>query len=203
MHFLVLVLLFTVNFINCMLIEVNKLSEKRELFPYIHQLAIHDKTGKDFFELLSISRSVVNTLDRQDNSALHKAAAAGNFESLRVLIAYGAHANQRNFMGRTPLHYLSFCPDQTIAIRIAQMLLAFSADINARDNAGWTPLHMAAWRGKIDLFAALHKLGANASLKNRFDKTPYDLCAEASIFRSNPKLIRPSQKKPLKMITLS
>ena len=67
---------------------------------------------------------------------LHFAAAAGDPELVRALLAVGAPVDARSVTGQTPLWWA--CNDGQLAA--ARELLAAGADPNARSDEGYSPL---------------------------------------------------------------
>ncbi len=61
-----------------------------------------------------------------------------------LLINRGAHVNEGNKSGMTPLHLAARGNNK----ELVKLLLANKADVNAKDNFGETPLYGAAWNGE-------------------------------------------------------
>ena len=95
---------------------------------------------RDSIEELSKGRSARYTRDNQGCTALHKAAAKGKQDTVKVLIDQKADIEARNKTGCTPLH--EACNNGYILA--ARDLIEAGADVNAKNNDNNTPLHVAA-----------------------------------------------------------
>lgn len=89
----------------------------------------------------------------------------------------GLNINARDKTGLTTLHYAARgAADETIPL-----LLSEGSNANAQDDDGNTPLHIIffsdEFRPDIEFqtFKALVDGGADKTIKNKKDKTPYDL----------------------------
>ncbi|XP_041777372.1 ankyrin repeat domain-containing protein 49 [Anopheles merus] len=81
---------------------------------------------------------VVEAIDRDGYTALHKACYNNNREMAMVLLRYGSDPNARTDMGWTPLH--SACKWNNAGC--AALLLQHGADVNAPSDGAQTPLHI-------------------------------------------------------------
>ena len=87
---------------------------------------------------------------------LQCAARQGDIAKLKALLNKpGIHADTRDTIGKTPLHYAKDAAT-------VQLLLANGATVHAFDNNMHTPLYTAALAGRHDAVLALIKAGANA-----------------------------------------
>jgi ankyrin repeat protein len=92
----------------------------------------------------------------------HEASSSGDIEALRMLVEGGTSADDRDTVGRTPLHLAS-------SREIAELLIIHGADVNARDNGDATPLHYV---NDPDTVALLLVHGANVRARNVISNTP-------------------------------
>lgn len=86
---------------------------------------------------------------------LHSAAAAGQLEIAKVLIAQGANVNARAATGFTALHEAAANGD----IPFATLLLEHSADVNAKTDDGKTALSFALERNQAEMGTLLKARG--------------------------------------------
>ena len=83
--------------------------------------------------------------DKDDQSAIHKAAASGNNDIVNILIKSGAKINLLDKDGDSPLHYASRTVG-TPTSRSLTMIKCFienGAKLNIKNNKGETPLDVA------------------------------------------------------------
>jgi ankyrin repeat protein len=99
---------------------------------------------------------------------LHAAAASGDAESTRRLIAAGANVNERDGYARTPLHVATFARQRDIVV----LLVKAGADINAMERDRYDGVTIAAVADDVETLRLLLKLGANAkAITSRYDGT--------------------------------
>jgi hypothetical protein len=90
------------------------------------------------------------------DTALARAAQNSNGETVRILLAAGAHVDDRDGAGWTPLFNAALKGD----LEIAEALLSAGADVNARSSSGWTALKEAQMRGHEAVAQRLKSAGA-------------------------------------------
>jgi ankyrin repeat protein len=175
---------------------INELKDERgNLLTYAFA-AITDKYNLDLMITLGAD---INTRDYIGQTALMKAAGAGNTEAVKLLIEKGANLDVK--INNDPILIWSIKnnkTDITIAllkkggdvnakdnvgwtplhyaaphshVAIVKLLIEKGADINAKDNAGWTPLHAAAKNGKTEAVKLLIEKGANLETRDNFNRT--------------------------------
>lgn len=128
----------------------------------------------------------LGALGCQKWTALHRAAAFGTAEDVKVLIQYGAEPYIcTEIFGWSPLHYSTLFSNE-LTLR-ALMSSSHCLDINSSDVRGWTPLHVAAQCGSTTILASLLELGAD----------PYQITKPTS-FRV-PKALRGKILTPLEV----
>jgi ankyrin repeat protein len=86
------------------------------------------------------------------------AAAFGDPEAIRVLVASGADLNRPGTLGITPLMVAASAEDQNL--EVIQALLDAGATVNARDNLGRTALDWALMQGESHASRLLVERGA-------------------------------------------
>ena len=106
---------------------------------------------------------------------LHFAAASGNAEAFKALVAAGADIEARDENGRTPLHFVA-AHGNAEAIKAS---VAAGADIEARDENGRTPLYFAAANAAAESFKALVAAGADIEARDENGRTPRNFATAA------------------------
>jgi ankyrin repeat protein len=86
--------------------------------------------------------------------------------------------NKMSPVGLTALHQCAIDGN----LDCAQTLVYNGADVNSIDIDGWSPLHAAAASNHVEIVRFFLTMGANPSLKNNMNKTPYNV-AKKSIIR--------------------
>jgi ankyrin repeat protein/beta-lactamase regulating signal transducer with metallopeptidase domain len=105
---------------------------------------------------------------------LHQAAAAGDTEQVRKLLAQGADVNSKDKGGRTPLHTAAWYGRKDVV----GVLLAHGANINEADGFGRTPLHLAANFGAKPVPELLLAKGAQIDARDKAGNTPLHAAAD-------------------------
>lgn len=98
-----------------------------------------------------------------ERERLHRAAAEGNHDEMRRLVAAGGHAlSTFDDLGRTPLHYAV----EGEHYRAAEWLIQQGADVNAHDEPtiGETPLCLAVRRDYPEMVELLLTHGADPDI---------------------------------------
>lgn len=100
---------------------------------------------------------------------LHDAAAIGDLDQVKHLIASGVDVNAKDPTRLTALDYATFMDHRSVV----EALIAAGADVNVREDAyGLTPLHMAAKLGHRELAELLIANGANIDARADGGGTP-------------------------------
>ena len=121
--------------------------------------------------------SLVNVRDRNNDTALHKAANSGKSNAIVKLLNAGArpNINEAGLRGRTPLHG-ACAGGHTFCVRL---LMEHNADVEARiqfKDLNETPLHYAASYNQHDCVKALlHDYGASVNATNKDGRTALHL----------------------------
>ena len=112
---------------------------------------------KKMAQLLLNSGADVNAQSyTQNGTALASAAQNSNAETVRILLAAGAHVNDRDGAGWTPLFNAALKGD----LEIVEALISAGANVNARSSSGWTALKEAQMRGHEAVAQRLKSAGA-------------------------------------------
>ena len=109
----------------------------------------------------------VNAGDDSGNTALHKAAASGNSESMRLLLdKHGIEVNMRSRYGLTPL-MLSARIGNVNCVKI--LLASDDIEVDAVDNEGNTALLWAAMESESECLGLILNSGKCRTV-NRYHK---------------------------------
>ena len=92
----------------------------------------------------------------EPTKSLYEAAASGDIDKVKFLIAKGADINAGEW---TALHAAVHAQKKDIA----ELLIAKGADVNAKDGSDSTPLYYAIWKDDKDLVRLLVDKGADVS----------------------------------------
>ena len=138
--------------------------------PDIHWFA---RLGRSDLVKREIDAGVSVELENNEDwgsKPLHRAAANGNFETVRVLLDAGANPAASNKLhGFTPLHSAAAAG----CVESAMMLMDAGSPMEARDNYECLPLHRAAENGDPDTIRAFITWGADVkSVEGHFGATP-------------------------------
>jgi len=93
---------------------------------------------------------------RFNSTPLHLAVQLGNLQAASTLLAAGAHADAKDWRGRTALHYAV----TNSHLEVIRLLIHKGADLDVRDAEGASPLDEAVWHGSLDAVAMLLAHGA-------------------------------------------
>lgn len=146
--------------------SVNKCSSKHK------RSALHFASGKDFsMELMSFLNKLRSNIGifRKFGKQLHD--IAGGASCVVMLIDKGLAVNQKDSLGKTPLH-LSAENNNTV---ITSVLLRNGCDIDAVDNAGKTPLYTALEFKSYEVASVLIKENADSNILSSFEDTAVDV----------------------------
>jgi hypothetical protein len=108
---------------------------------------------------------------------LAKAAAAGNLEAVRTLLAGGAAVDAQDAAEWTALHHAAAGG----FTNVVSQLLDRGADPNARDAFDMTPLHWAATLGRAETVGLLARRGARTDSRNSYGMTPIHLALDEKV----------------------
>lgn len=121
-----------------------------------------------FFSALGYAQVAPTREEIARYQALHAAAASGDVQGARRLIAAGANVGARDSYQRTPLHVATFAKQR----EIIGLLVAAGVDINAQERDRYDGVTIAAVADDVETLRLLLKLGASAkAVTSRYDGT--------------------------------
>jgi methionyl aminopeptidase len=110
---------------------------------------------------------------RRKWTKLHLAAAHGNADDVRRLLARGYSVDQRDDKGDTPLRI-------SPSVEVSRQLLAKGADVNVTNDSGLTPIHKACHICNAALLHLYLEYGAHVNVESDNGTTPLITAANAS-----------------------
>ena len=116
---------------------------------------------------LRISKTIINRITPENQSALHISASNGYKALVEVLVGMGANVNLQNASSQTPLHWAAW-NNQTAVI---DYLIKHGAKVSTRDSSGNTPLLMAVQNNSAAAVKALITYGAEKNPANKQGQT--------------------------------
>jgi len=143
-----------------------------DLAPARSTMAERNEVGR-IQALIKDSPDLINAKDVQQQTPLHKAAAAGQLVVARFLLDNGAEVDPRDGQGQTPLIKAACCGHKSMV----ELLLSHKANIEAADNTGGTALHWAAAKGFRAVAETLLDHGAQVNAKDNSAATPLNMAA--------------------------
>jgi ankyrin repeat protein len=119
----------------------------------------------DCIRLLVDSKCNIEQKSHTEFRAIHYAAQFCQPRSVLALVAAGASASARGWLGQTPLHRLARCEMDTsfeaIKETILSLLVSKGVSIDARDSNGATPIFRAVAKGNLPVLRCLVEAGAS------------------------------------------
>ncbi|XP_022096882.1 ankyrin repeat domain-containing protein 49-like [Acanthaster planci] len=124
-------------------------------------------------ELLAQQAALVNALDEDRYTPLHRAAYNGHASMVELLLQHNANINARTEDGWCPLH----CASRWNNASVVSVLLQNGSDINAQTNGGQTALHLAASNNEAKdcLQLLLMNRHIDTTILNAANETAYDI----------------------------
>ena len=124
----------------------------------------------DIVELLLRHNADPTVTDREGGTAILRAVNRGADKALEKMLNHGLDINCVDEDGQSLLHGAARNGyDQTIRTLLNKWRLG----VDVRDNWGMTPLHDASRFGRVAVASVLLDYGADASLQDQFQRTPF------------------------------
>ncbi len=120
--------------------------------------------------------------DDIQSKLLREAAAAGNADTVRLLIERGANVLSKDEQGDTALHKAAAEGHESVA----RLLLKQGADVSAADSGGRTALHRAAFNGHESIVKLFIESGAPLSHKDIHEWNPLQI----AVFKGYESIVR-------------
>jgi ankyrin repeat protein len=148
--------------------------------------------------ILSVIGSVA-WVDLTGQTPFLRAAAAGDVEVMRLLLAHGADANIATDAGTTPLMVAAgvnwsvaetFDVGNESLFEAVQLAHSLGNDVNAQNSMGVAAIHGAANRGANDVIEYLAANGARLDVADAQGRTPLDW-AEGVFLATHPPVPKP------------
>ena len=103
-------------------------------------------------------------------SELHDAVKNGDEKKMRELLDSGkAHVNDKDDLGRTPLHWASMNKEDLL---FSALLMGYGANSRLRDNNGSLPSHLAASNGNRMILGLLLRHSAEINAEANSEEMP-------------------------------
>lgn len=133
--------------------------DKINLVKTMVRLAVKGKT--DSLTAILATLEDPDIADEKGRTALMAAAHAGESQTMKILIDYGAYIDAADIDGYTALMYACTSGQN----ECVQLLVENGAKVNQRDAGGATPIMIAAQNGYSDIVRLLLKNGGNPHIK--------------------------------------
>ncbi|XP_046840325.1 ankyrin repeat domain-containing protein 7-like isoform X1 [Xenia sp. Carnegie-2017] len=134
-------------------------------FPKLHKAVWNRDTAK----VKQLCKKFdINQFDKENRTPLHLAAAIGNEEVMKFLLANKAKTNLCDNDGRTALMKAIECSHEGCI----RLLLDSNADVRVTDINSSSTLHLAAANSLIDIAVLLLRLGISVNITDKEGFTP-------------------------------
>ncbi|THD27035.1 Tryptophan synthase alpha chain [Fasciola hepatica] len=117
--------------------------------------------------------TVVRQRDQNERTLLHNAAAKGNLNIVKLLLANNAKVNESDEQGNLPIH-LALIEGH---VEVAELLLAYDTDGLASNKDGLQPIHIASERNQIKILELILQIdGVDVNAEGERGATPLHYC---------------------------
>jgi ankyrin repeat protein len=97
------------------------------------------------------SGASVDSVNKNREAALHRAAIGGHLEIVKSLVYAGCNLNAQTTFSETALQLAT----ENEEWEIVKLLVDCGADVNIKRTDGWAPLYTAAWQVGFGFFSVL------------------------------------------------
>lgn len=125
-------------------------------------------------QLMLAEKIDVNTVDKDNRTALHYAAQGDDVSLVERLLKHGANAAMQDRFKRTPLHYAASQGSSEIVKELLDSLKIRQNAISCTDWEGRTALHLAAIRGNPRVVSEFLAVRAYNEDRDASESTPID-----------------------------
>lgn len=145
----------------------------RKCDPRVEYISIDIEMQRNDKVKAILKETSIDALDGNARTALIHAAAYNNIGLLKWLVVQGANPDHQDRIGFSALHFAG----QNRRVEVARFLLEKGANPNLQDNHGNSPLWTAVFNSMDEkgVMQLLLKYGADAELRNKYEKSPKDL----------------------------
>lgn len=119
-------------------------------------------------QLLQRDPTIIESINFEENTLVHKAVSTGFVEFLKILLESGFSASMKDRSGSSPLHLAA----GKGFLEAASMLISYGAQPNEKDGDGRTPLHLASRNGHKEIVELLLSKKADVNIKDPYGDTP-------------------------------
>ena len=142
----------------------------------------------DILSYLIENHADLEVTDSSESTPLRIAAGANDLQAVKLLCENNANVEARNYNGNTALD--NACAHGCLDV-VKYLIECANANINSQDNELDTPLHNASFYGNLEVVRYLVSKGADKTIKDQDDKTPFDVaCGFGSSDLSNKSEIQ-------------
>ncbi|VDM93015.1 unnamed protein product, partial [Onchocerca ochengi] len=134
----------------------------RDQLGSIHCAASHGHVHIIEYLISTLDRSIINSTDRNGDTALFYAVTLGHYECARLLLLNGAEVNHQDRHLRCPSH----CAASKGQLRMLKLLKYFGGSYEIQNRRGDLPIHEAIQAGAkdcVEYLLALHPSTINVS----------------------------------------
>jgi ankyrin repeat protein len=142
-------------------------------------------------ELVDTQEELLEARDDTGQSPLSSASHLGLPKLVDDLLNRGADPMSADHRGDTPLHHACF--EGWLAV--VNLLLQREVNLDVQANDGSTPLHGSCYKNHTDISLTLLYQGADATIRNRAKRRPFDYPAVQNDYEVKQLLIKASEKR--------